>query len=106
MGSKAAVDCDPGYKVVGDKYISCGLDGTWSKFTKCAAIGEKTLNPNKSSVLYVGRRQTAQTQFRRHRMRRLIRVSAVCLQNALLKFEIKRKVPPTTLKTEMNWSNR
>ena len=44
MGSKAAVDCDTGYKVVGDKYISCGLDGTWSKFTKCEAIGENTLN--------------------------------------------------------------
>ena len=43
MGSKAAVDCDPGYKVVGDKYISCGLEGTWSKFTKCAAIGENTV---------------------------------------------------------------
>ena len=45
MGSRAAVDCDTGYTVVGDKYILCGLDGTWSKFTKCAAIGENTLNP-------------------------------------------------------------
>ena len=38
------------------------------------------LNPLEPSVLFVGHRQTVQTQIRRHRMRRLIRVSTVCLQ--------------------------
>ena len=44
------------------------------------------LNPYKLSVLFVGQRQTLQTQIRRQRMRRLIRVSSVCLQNVLPKF--------------------
>ena len=38
------------------------------------------LNPLKPSVLFVGHWQTVQTQIRRHRTRRLIRVSSVCLQ--------------------------
>ena len=44
-------------------------------------------NPYMPSVLYVGHRQIAQTQIRCHRMRRLIRVSTVCLHNFLLKLE-------------------
>ena len=36
---------------------------------------------------FVGHRQNVQTQHRRHRERRLIRVSVVFLQNILLKFE-------------------
>ena len=44
-------------------------------------------NPHKPSVLFVGHRQTAQTQIRHRRMQRLIRFSTVCLQNVLLKFE-------------------
>ena len=43
--------------------------------------------PYMPSVLYVGHRQIAQTQIRRHRMLRLIRVSTVCLHNFLLKLE-------------------
>ena len=40
-----------------------------------------------SSILFVGHRQTVQTHIRCGRMRHLIRVSTVCLGNALLKFE-------------------
>ena len=47
------------------------------------------LNPYKPSVLFVGHRQTEQTQIRRRRSWRLIRFSTVCLQNVLLKFKIK-----------------
>ena len=39
------------------------------------------------SILFVGHRQTVKTQIRRRRMRHLIRVSTVCLQKALSKFE-------------------
>ena len=42
-------------------------------------------SPFTSSVLFVGHWQTVQTQTRR----RLIRVSAVCIQKVLLKFELK-----------------
>ena len=45
------------------------------------------LNPYKPSVLYVGYRQTVQTQIRRHIKRRLIRVCAVFLQNVQFKLE-------------------
>ena len=41
------------------------------------------LNPFKPSVLFVGHRQTVHTQIRRHRTRRLIKVSTVCLQTIL-----------------------
>ena len=41
----------------------------------------------KPSVLFVGHRQTVQTQIRRRILRRLIRVSTVCSQNVLLEFE-------------------
>ena len=40
VGSKFAVKCDTGYKVDGDKYISCGLNGNWSGSSKCVEIGE------------------------------------------------------------------
>ena len=42
-------------------------------------------NPYKPSVLFVGHRQTAQAQIRRHNC--LIRVSSVCIQYALLNLE-------------------
>ena len=38
-------------------------------------------NPYKPSVLFVGCNSIAQTQIRLRRMRRLIRVSTICLQN-------------------------
>ena len=44
-------------------------------------------NSFKSSVLLVGHSQTVQTQIRRCRTRRMIRVYIVCLQNVLLKSE-------------------
>ena len=47
------------------------------------------LNPYKPRVLFVGHRQTVQTQIRRRRTPRLIRVYIVCLQNVLSK--IKKK---------------
>ena len=43
-------------------------------------------NPYKPSVPLLGHRQTVQTQIRRHRTRRLIKVFTVCLQEYL--FEI------------------
>ena len=46
-------------------------------------------NPFKPSVLFVGHRQTVETQTRRRRTQCLIRVSTVCLQNVLSKFEQK-----------------
>ena len=42
-----------------------------------------------SSVHFVGHRQAEQAQNRRRRTQCLIRVSTVCLQNVLLKFESK-----------------
>ena len=58
------------------------------------------VNAYKPSILFLGHRQTTQTEIRRRRMRmhRLIRVSTVCLQNVLLKFEKNGKYGPTTLK--------
>ena len=44
----------------------------------------KGLNPCTPSVLFVGHMQTVQTQIRCSKMLPLIRVSTVCLQNALL----------------------
>ena len=46
-----------------------------------------SFNPYKSSVLFVGHRQTAQNQIRRHKTRCLIRILYVCLHNVLLKFK-------------------
>ena len=45
------------------------------------------INPYKPSILFVGQRQTMQTQIRRYRMLRLIRVSTLCHQNVLSHFE-------------------
>ena len=55
-------------------------------------------NPYKPSVLFVGHRKTAQTQIRRCRTQRLIRIFTVCSQNVLLEFELKWKIPPNTPK--------
>ena len=41
-------------------------------------------NPYKPDVIFVGLRQTVQTQIRRSTTLRLIRISTVCLQNVLL----------------------
>ena len=49
------------------------------------------LNSYKPSILFVRPRQTVQTHIRPSKMRRLIRDSLVCLQNVLLKFELKMK---------------
>ena len=62
-------------------------------------------NPYKSSVLFVGHGQTVQTQIRRRRTRRLIRVSTVYLHNIQLILEYKSKIPPTALKNGLDWSN-
>ena len=47
----------------------------------------KNPEPYKPNVLFVGNRQTVQTQIRRH-------VTSVCLQNIQLKFEKNRKIQP------------
>ena len=49
--------------------------------------GEHSNINQKPSVLFVGHVNTVDTQTRRHTMRRLIRVSTVCLQNVLSQFE-------------------
>ena len=54
------------------------------------------INSYKPSILFVGHRQTGQAQIR-HRIKQcLIRVFTVCLQNVLLKFGKKEKIPPNT----------
>ena len=61
--------------------------------------------PFKPSVLFVGHRQTVQTQIRHQRTRRLIRVSTICLQKFLLEFPIKTK--NTILQRLIrNWTGR
>ena len=50
-------------------------------------LASHVFNPYKPIVIFVGQMQTVQTQTRRRRPRRLIRVSTVCLLNVLLKFE-------------------
>ena len=50
----------------------------------------RVCHQNKPSVLFVGHRQTEQTQIRCCRTQRLIRVSTAYLQNVLLKFEKKK----------------
>ena len=44
-------------------------------------------NPYKPSVLFIWHRQTVQNQTGRRRLRRLIRLSTVCLQNVLLQLQ-------------------
>ena len=41
-------------------------------------------NPYKHSVLFLGHRPIVKTQIRRHKLRRLVSVSTVCLQKSLL----------------------
>ena len=53
-------------------------------FARQKNISKMRVNPYKPSVLFVGHRKTVKTQIRSHH---LIRVSTVCLQNDLLKFE-------------------
>ena len=83
--------------------VTPGLQGNWLiHYTTAAPTNEIELNetvhfflllhvcrlnPYKPSILFVGHRQTVETQIRRHITWHLIRVSTVCLQNVLLKFE-------------------
>ena len=55
-------------------------------------------NPYKPGVLFLWHRQTVQTQIRRRRTRRLIRVFTVCWQEFLTKIEQKWKSTPDTPK--------
>ena len=48
-------------------------------------------NLHRPSFLFDGNKQTLETQIRYRRMRRLIRVSNVCLQNACLKLNKKKR---------------
>ena len=59
---------------------------TLDNSTKANSSTYLLLSPYKPS-LFVGHRQTVQTQIRYIRTWHLIRVSTVCLQNVLLKFE-------------------
>ena len=69
-------------------------------------ITDLKFNPYKLRILFVGHRQTVQSQTRRRKTRRLIRLSTIWLQTFLLKFEKKNeKYQPTTIKTEMDRSN-
>ena len=58
------------------------LYACWSSY--CCKIG---LVPHTHSVLFVGHRQTVETQIRRHRTRRLTSVFTVCLQKVILRFD-------------------
>ena len=60
--------------------------------TYCTQVGPGWLlmvlfNQYKPSILFVGHMQTVQIQIRCCRMQHLTRVSTICLQNVLLKFE-------------------
>ena len=59
----------------------------------------------KPSVLFVGHMQTVDTQTRRRTMRRLIRVSTVCLQNVLEHLNINENYHSTTIQMEIDRSN-
>ena len=60
----------------------------WHSYEGSTRLSQTFINPYMPSVLLWGIIiQTMQTQIRRHRMRRLIRVSTVCLQNILLTVE-------------------
>ena len=52
------------------------------------------VNNYKHIVLFMGHRQTVKTQIRCHKMRRLIRVSSVCLQVVLLNMNKIEKYHP------------
>ena len=64
------------------------------------------LNPHKPSVLYMGHRKTVQTQIRRRRMGRLIRVSTVCSYKVLLDWNKNEKNHPTPQKFQIDTSYR
>ena len=51
------------------------------------AAEHSNINKFKPSVFFVGHMQTVDTQTRHHTIRRLIRVSTVCLQNVLSTFK-------------------
>ena len=82
-------------------YILCFflslLSSSCFVFQHCLCVFLSMFNPFKPSVIFVGHKQTAQTQIRRHRLWRLIRVSTVCLHNALLKSVKSEKYHPTPL---------
>ena len=63
------------------------------------------INQFKSSVLFVGHMQTVDTQTRRRTMRRLTRVSTVCLQNVLSTLNKDENYHSTTIQTEIDWPN-
>ena len=67
----------------------CRTESQLCSFFFC--MGGQTYKP--TIVLFVGHRQTAQNQIRRHKMRRLIRFSTVCKHKFLLNFELKWKIP-------------
>ena len=63
------------------------------------------INQFKPSVLFVGHMQTVDTQTRRRTMRRLIRVSTVCLQNVLSTLNKDENYHSSTIQTEIDWPN-
>ena len=40
VNSTIPVACDIGYNILGDTNIKCGMDGIWSKASKCILIGK------------------------------------------------------------------
>ena len=56
-------------------------------FSLMVRFSPKLLNPYKPSVVFIGHRQTVQSQIRRRRTRRLIRVFTVCWQEYLFEIE-------------------
>ena len=40
VNSTIPVTCEIGYSILGDKNIKCGMDGIWSKTSKCILIGK------------------------------------------------------------------
>ena len=66
-------------------------------------ISALMVNPYKPCILFVGHRQTVQTKIRCHQMPLLIKVSNVCLQNVLLKFEKNENYHLTITTFKMDW---
>ena len=67
------------------------LRGTWGHGFDPGTRHTKVVNPYQPSVPFFGYRQTVQTQIRRPRTRRLIRVFTVCWQEFLSKIKQKWK---------------
>ena len=63
------------------------------------------INQFKPSVLFVGHMQIVDTQTRRRTIRRLIRVSTVCLQNVLSTLNKDENYHSTTIQTKIDWPN-